>query len=260
MQCKNCDNNLRTDFSYCPDCGAKVVRKRITFKNLFYDVIERYLNVDNTFLKTVFHMLTKPQKVTDGYISGIRRKYLNPISYIAIALFVSGISVFIMRKYAWDKIDFSVLPGQANGEGMQKILDVTMDYNNLIYLLYVPVIAIGGVVFFNKKNYNLSEHIIIALYTLATFSLISSIIAITWLTIQPETYFKSSFYVIGAMLLYSLYVYIKISSFSKTTNFFRGLGYFILFFFGFIGVGLVLNVVMILFGVIDFQDLMPKPN
>ncbi|RNC89407.1 MAG: DUF3667 domain-containing protein [Allomuricauda sp.] len=258
MQCKNCDNNLRTDFSFCPACGAKVVRKRITLKNLFYDVVERYLNVDNTFLKTVFHMISKPQYVADGYISGVRRKYLNPISYIAIALFLSGISVLIMRKYAWDKIDFSVLAGQANGEGMRKTLEFTMDYNNLIYLLYVPVIAIGGIALFNKKNYNISEHIIIGLYILATFSLISSIIAIAWLIIHPENYFNSSYYVIAAMLFYSLYVYIKISPFDRSATIFRSLGYMLLFFFGFLGVGIVINILLLVFGVVEFQDFLPK--
>ncbi|MGB3152312.1 MAG: DUF3667 domain-containing protein [Maribacter sp.] len=37
--------------------------------------------MDNTFLKTLLHLLIKPEIVVDGYIGGIRKKYLNPISY-----------------------------------------------------------------------------------------------------------------------------------------------------------------------------------
>ena len=63
MNCKNCNSTLRTDYSFCPDCGAKVVRQRITNKSLIYDFLERYFNLDNTFLKTIWHMLIKPEEV-----------------------------------------------------------------------------------------------------------------------------------------------------------------------------------------------------
>ncbi len=45
MICKNCENSLQTDYSFCPDCGAKVIRNRLTIKNLLSDFIERYFNV-----------------------------------------------------------------------------------------------------------------------------------------------------------------------------------------------------------------------
>ena len=102
MTCKNCDARLRTDFLYCPACGAKVIRNRITVKNLWVDFLERYFNLDNTFIRTFVHLFTKPEVVIEGYLQGIRRKYLNPISYIGIALTLSGIIVFLMAR----SIDF----------------------------------------------------------------------------------------------------------------------------------------------------------
>lgn len=87
MHCKNCSNNLRTDYSFCSVCGAKVVKQRITNKSLVYDFLERYFNLDNTFLKTIKHMLIKPEKVCGGYISGLRKRYLNPLRMLAINIF-----------------------------------------------------------------------------------------------------------------------------------------------------------------------------
>ncbi|WP_297793856.1 DUF3667 domain-containing protein [uncultured Eudoraea sp.] len=81
MECKNCGTTLNEDVNYCSNCGARIIRKRLTFKNLSHDLIERYFDLDNTFLRTFIHMFTKPEQVIEGYISGIRRKYLNPISY-----------------------------------------------------------------------------------------------------------------------------------------------------------------------------------
>lgn len=60
MTCKNCDARLRTDYLYCPACGAKVIRNRITIKNLWTDFLERYFNLDNTFIRTVVHLTTTP--------------------------------------------------------------------------------------------------------------------------------------------------------------------------------------------------------
>ncbi|MDO6470350.1 DUF3667 domain-containing protein [Maribacter sp. 1_MG-2023] len=90
MECKNCHTNLRTDFSYCPDCGAKVIRNRLTVKNLWYDATERFFNIDNTFLITFKHLFTKPDEVIGGYINGVRKKYLNPTSYFTIAITLGG--------------------------------------------------------------------------------------------------------------------------------------------------------------------------
>ncbi len=94
MTCKNCDARLRTDYLYCPACGAKVIRNRITIKNLWTDFLERYFNLDNTFIRTLVHLTTKPEVVIEGYLQGIRRKYLNPISYMGIAITLSGLIVF----------------------------------------------------------------------------------------------------------------------------------------------------------------------
>lgn len=82
MDCKNCNNSLPIACSYCPDCGAKVIRNRLTLKNLWSDVTERFFNLDNTILKTFLHLCTTPDVVIQGYISGVRKKYMNPIGYL----------------------------------------------------------------------------------------------------------------------------------------------------------------------------------
>ena len=117
MNCKNCQNTLRTDYSYCPDCGARVIRNRITAKNLWYDVVERYFNLDNTFLRTILHLFTQPEIVIGGYINGIRKKYLNPISYLGIAVTLSGALVFIVQKFYGNAINFE---NQANNAAFAK--------------------------------------------------------------------------------------------------------------------------------------------
>ena len=260
MVCKNCENTLRTDFSYCPDCGAKVIRNRITFKNLWFDIIERYFNLDNTFLKTFLHLLTKPEQVVESYLSGTRRKYLNPISHLAISLTLSGFSLFLMKKLAWDKIDFTGFGGNMSSEGMQKIMNFTLDYSAVVNLMYIPIVAFAGFAMFNKKGYFLSEHLVTAMYSLANFSILSFFFSVFWLLLSPENYFKTSFFVIGLMLLYTMYVHYRTSINYWVYGILRGLGYALVFGVGFFGVGIVLNILMLLLGVIELKDMLPPPK
>lgn len=120
MNCKNCANSLQTDYSFCPDCGAKVIRNRLTIKNLLSDITERYFNLDNTFLRTFLHLFTKPDVVINGYVNGTRRKYLNPISYFGIALMLAGFLMFFMRKVFDFEMDLDAFDQGMNPEFTKK--------------------------------------------------------------------------------------------------------------------------------------------
>lgn len=259
MTCKNCENSLRTDYRYCPYCGAKVIRKRITFRNLWYDIIERYFNVDNTFLKTFIAMFTRPEEVISLYISGVRRKYLNPISYLAIALTLSGISLFVLRKIVWSKMDFDLFGTPSfNSDASQKIMEATMDFSSFVFMAYIPVVAFGGFVLFNKRNYFLSEHLVAGIYTLGHFSIASFFVALSWMIFSPETYFKVSFFTIGFMILYSLYVYQRLSLFNWWGFLWRGFFFMLFFLIGLIGISIITNIILILTGTLEFSDLTPQ--
>ena len=81
MECKNCSNQLSTNSDFCNSCGAKVIRNRLTLKNIFEHIIETFFNYDNKLLRTFIDLFKKPEKVIDGYINGVRKRYVNPISY-----------------------------------------------------------------------------------------------------------------------------------------------------------------------------------
>ena len=155
MNCKNCDDKLRTGFSYCPNCGSKVVRNRLTTKSLAYDFLERYFNLDNTFLNTIWHMVIKPENVCGGYIYGLRKKYLNPVSMLAISLTLSGFILFLMKKIAWSSINFSKISyvkTSSGGVGTEKNMSSTMEYSSLLFLFYILII-IRIVILFYKIIY-----------------------------------------------------------------------------------------------------------
>ncbi|WP_396638564.1 DUF3667 domain-containing protein [Maribacter sp. R77961] len=219
MNCKNCDNTLRTDYSFCPDCGAKVIRNRITVKNLWYDAVERFFNIDNTFLITFKNLFTNPDLVIVGYIKGVRKKYLNPISYFTIAVMLGGLFVFLNKQYFPEAMDYQF--SSMNAEEMtesdkfgvdlaKKFQDYTFEYQNLFYVLMLPFLAlISRLVFINKKEYNLSEHFVMNIYGYSQMSICVNLMYILFIWNSRLIYYAASINGIFQILYFS-YMFKKI--------------------------------------------------
>lgn len=84
--CKNCQTLLVDESDFCYQCGAKIIRNRLTLKNLFTHLVETFFSYDNAFLRTV-----NPNDVIDSYVSGVRKKYIAPLAFFAIAITFSGL-------------------------------------------------------------------------------------------------------------------------------------------------------------------------
>ncbi len=168
MNCKNCHTSFPEDTDYCPSCGGKVIRNRLTLKALFAHFSEQFLNYDNKFLKTFLHLFSKSEVVIDGYINGTRKRYVNAISYFAIALTMSGLNIFILQKFFPETLNFSALGINNQEENFQNYMNLVFEYYSLQMMLIIPLIAlISKIVFFNRKKYNYTEHLVIYLYTFA---------------------------------------------------------------------------------------------
>ena len=58
--------------NYCPDCGAKHIRNRLTTIILLNQINDQFLSIDNRFLITFLDLFKKPEKVINGYINGLQ--------------------------------------------------------------------------------------------------------------------------------------------------------------------------------------------
>ena len=263
MTCKNCQTTLRTDFSYCPGCGAKVIRKRITLKNLWTDFAERFFNLDNTVLKTISHLFTQPEQVIGGYLNGQRKKYLNPISYFTIALTLSGLLVFIIQRfYGAEVFDFSQGAGQATPEFAKKWAEIVFDLNAFFFVMYIPVLAFPAYLIMNKAKYNFPENLIVFIYILAHYSVCSFPVSLVSVAIDPAGYLDLSRVVIGLMLVYCIYVLQRLHHFSWKALFLRSslfLGLVVILFFMLV-IGLMAALLVV--GVFELKDFAapPKPQ
>ena len=187
MVCKNCNTSLNSEIRFCPECGAKVIRNRLTIRNLFEHISETFFNYDNKFLKTFIHLFTNPEAVISGYINGTRKKYINVIQYLAIALTLLGIQLFILNKFypdffnsvfgGSDKSYLDMYPEESRQkveEFMTSYLSFINEYQSLVYVLGIPFTAIvTRLVFLKEKLFNFTEHIVINIYITAQYVIFS---------------------------------------------------------------------------------------
>ncbi len=201
--CKNCNQTLKTYDLFCFKCGAKKITYRITLKHLLQETSQRLFSVDNSIFRTFKDLCVAPEKVIDGYINGLRKRYINAFSYFAISLTATGLFSFIIKKFS-----INLLPGfsKESIDAGEFAFNFISEYQSFISFLSIPLIAlISLVVFHNYKKYNYIEHIIIYLYAYSHITTIISflIIAMSLLNLNPNIIMITSY---GQFLIYTLYI------------------------------------------------------
>ena len=178
--CVNCEQFIALDQRFCSHCGGKRIYNKLTWRNLLEDFVDRFFNLENSFLKTFVAMFRQPEDVIGGYINGMRKKYLPAFSYFAIAITLSGFYSFILK--GWFLQEFISAQSSFYGADMasvqvemtETITNTMMEYQSIYMFLSIPIMAlISKLVFWNYKNYNLVEHFVIYLYTYSHISIIS---------------------------------------------------------------------------------------
>jgi len=256
MHCKNCNTTLSSKGNYCNNCGAKVIRNRLTLKNLFSDFAETYLNYDNKFFQTFINLFIKPEDVIGNYITGTRKKYVNAISYFTIAITISGVYLLILKKVFPESFDFSILSTQSPGQAelQRKNINFVQEYQSLIMMLYVPVYAlIGRLTFIGINKYNYTELLVVFLYIQAQFSIASAllgIIAITFFGVSQGVY---SIFVLPFLILYSAYALKRLYDLNYKNMAIRTLWFLVIFAAFFIALSITMGIIMFLNG--DLQPM-----
>lgn len=186
MHCKNCHTELQPEADYCYSCGAKVIRNRLTLKNLTIHLGETFFNVDNKLLLTFIDLFKKPEIVIGGYINGLRNRYVTPISYLALSITIGGIYLIVLNKYFPNALlEMSSVGVKGQEVVMNNTLSIIQNYYSFVMILFIPFYALfSRLVFINRKEYNYTEHIVMAIYIMAQISLLSSFLNIALLVLQ----------------------------------------------------------------------------
>uniref|UniRef100_UPI00404B0762 DUF3667 domain-containing protein n=1 Tax=Flavobacterium sp. TaxID=239 RepID=UPI00404B0762 len=172
MECINCQNNNEEKNLFCSQCGSPLKIKRLTVPAVFREFSERYFSFDNKFLNTFVTLFKSPEKVVNGYINGLRVRYVNPITFLVIAVTLSSIQVYLLKN---GYIDFNIadIPQDPNSPfDSTKFNEWSLDHQNILMFLSIPFLAlISKVVFLDRKEFNFAEHNLIYFYTYSASSI-----------------------------------------------------------------------------------------
>lgn len=260
MNCKNCYYELTPNSDYCNICGGKVIRNRLTLKNLFEHVSETFFNYDNKLLRTFIDLFRKPEVVIGSYVNGVRKRYVNPLSFFGVSLTLSGLSIFILRKFYLQYLDFSkvftseIYENEFSQQVLQNSSDSAFEYNSLIFSFLIPLLALISIIVFYNKHYNFTEHIIIYLYSISALTIGSIIIGHIVLFIIPEKYllFTLIFYLI--MFIYHAYILKRIFQLTALQLLLKTLFFLILFLAVYILLSILVAIYMIATGAINLES------
>ncbi|WP_245833596.1 DUF3667 domain-containing protein [Nonlabens spongiae] len=186
-------------------------------KNVAHDFSDMYLGLDTKFVHTFFDLFRKPEMVINGYIHGRRTYYMDAIRYTLLAIFVSGINVFVMKNSgALDSLMNDLYSGEIYREiYSEKQLEFQksfqskfMDYQGFFILLTIPLLALAArITFWGKKYYNYTEQVVFYLYTYAHMTIATTPITIFLLYVNVELFLWWSTLVFPAQLLFNALCY-----------------------------------------------------
>jgi len=99
MNCRNCNTQVVDESRFCTNCGEKIPFKRLTVKSLIALAFNQVLDIDNKLFKTFKKLFTHPEQVINDYTKGFRKKYINVMSYLGLAITILGLQFFILKKF-----------------------------------------------------------------------------------------------------------------------------------------------------------------
>jgi hypothetical protein len=88
--CLNC--GVFVEKKYCPVCGQENSESRQSFHHLFTHFVSDYLHYDSSFWKSIKCLYLHPGRLSQEYMRGKRKSYVNPFS---LYIFISFLAFFI---------------------------------------------------------------------------------------------------------------------------------------------------------------------
>lgn len=217
MNCKSCNSTLKTTDKFCSNCGGKIVHDRLSLRGTWTEFVGPFFNWENNFWRTFFGLFKNPKDVLEAYISGARKKYFQPFSYLLLYATVAVIfyKLFPYTDFGQFKEGFNA-GTQLGGDDSKKLpfdilpfMEGMYNYYNFIIILSIPIYSLLTYITFIKKGNNYAEHLIFNSYLQANIGFVSIVMQILFLNLLNLPTFFSLFQILFS-ISFSIYLFVKL--------------------------------------------------
>ena len=133
--CRNCFHRMQHDADYCEQCGQKYTTGKVTFRELFAELIEAVFNIDSKIFRTV-RTLFIPGRLTNDYFAGKHKRYLHPVRlfFVTAIIFLALLTILVFRSTDndLDKLNRALTEGAYKSSFMDD-LDAAKDSVKLLF-------------------------------------------------------------------------------------------------------------------------------
>lgn len=264
VECINCNFSYKGNF--CPNCGQKLIDKRLTVRDSVNWLFSSVFNLEKGFIYTTKELFLRPGEVVRDVINGITVRHAHPFRFAFVWATLSAIiAVYV---HAYDEIgaittsfgpqsEVQAEFGKWWGEFMKK-------YMSFILLISIPLYSVGSAIMYKKRKFHFAEHLVLNSYA-SGFSIVVGIPIFLLYLVLPDTSYLSYTAMVVTFLSFA-YVY---SRFFKQ-NYFIGLfkfliSYLITIFLIFIIIAILTIVYVLLIKFAGLPNIFesfvpPKPN
>ncbi len=124
-KCLNCETVFRGN--YCPVCGQSAREKRLSFADIFSNLMGIILNMEKGFLYTVLCLILRPGYMIRDYISGHRIRYTRPIQLLFILATISiAVNYLSGNSFDANSMEVKIMP-----QALHDSLPLTTLYDSL---------------------------------------------------------------------------------------------------------------------------------
>ena len=84
--CLNCDEKMPRKATFCPHCGQRNNKGKVSMKELLRRFWSNFSHLDSKFVKMCWQLLV-PGKVTAEYFAGRQKRYPHPVQFFFVVMF-----------------------------------------------------------------------------------------------------------------------------------------------------------------------------
>jgi hypothetical protein len=144
--------------------------ERLTFGAVLRDFVHEFISTDRGFLHTLLGMLREPGRTVRRWIDERDPRLTRPARFLMIVLapVILLVSITEWGSALYAEIERQLPPGVVT-EG--SILEFALRWQLALYLVFLPLLAIGTRLAFRRSKLTLPEHFVFNTYVYAVITL-----------------------------------------------------------------------------------------